>query len=29
VTYFVVAGALGLDQAGAILRRVKGMLGRR
>ncbi|HEU4561792.1 MAG TPA: murein biosynthesis integral membrane protein MurJ [Longimicrobium sp.] len=29
VTYFAVAGALGLSQAGAIFRRVKGMLGRR
>jgi putative peptidoglycan lipid II flippase len=29
VTYFAVAAALGLDQAGAIFRRVKGMLGRR
>jgi putative peptidoglycan lipid II flippase len=28
-TYFVVAAALGLDQAGAIFRRIKGMLGRR
>lgn len=28
-TYFAVAGALGLDQAGAIFRRIKGMLGRR
>ncbi|HYR10587.1 MAG TPA: murein biosynthesis integral membrane protein MurJ [Longimicrobium sp.] len=28
-TYFAVAAALGLDQAGAIFRRIKGMLGRR
>jgi hypothetical protein len=28
-TYFVVAAALGLDQAGAIFRRIKGMLWRR
>ena len=28
-TYFAVAGALGLDQAGAIFRRVRGMLRRR
>jgi hypothetical protein len=27
--YFGVATALGLDQAGAIFRRIKGMLGRR
>ena len=26
-TYFGVATALGLDQAGAIFRRIKGMLG--
>jgi putative peptidoglycan lipid II flippase len=29
VVYFAVAGALGLDQAGALLRRIKGKLGRR
>ncbi len=29
VTYFAVAGALGLSQAGALLRRIKGRFGRR
>ena len=29
VVYFAVAGALGLDQAGALLRRIKGKFGRR
>lgn len=29
VTYFAVAGALGLSQAGALLRRVKGRFGRK
>jgi putative peptidoglycan lipid II flippase len=29
LTYFAVAAALGLEQAGAIFRRIKGMLGRR